>query len=178
MPDSRNEVFSRLFIESGAALRRYIRRIVRSPETTDEIVQEAFLRAYEHARGDRPPTGLLYSIARNLAMDKHRHDRAVQVETVGDFSSSPVLIESETLEARALAEEESRLLKDATERLPPQCRAAFALRVFHGSSYKEIAQRLGISTKTVEIHIARGIRDTHRYLRQRYQYKEVSTNHD
>jgi RNA polymerase sigma-70 factor (ECF subfamily) len=52
--------------------------------------------------------------------------------------------------------------------LPPQCRTAFTLKVFHGCSYKEIAEKLGISTKTVEHHIARGLRDTHQYLRERY----------
>src|SRR5688572_29643588 len=141
MPDSRNELFSQLFRESGTALRSYVRRLVRSRETTDEIVQEAFLRAYEHAQSDRPPTGLLYSIARNLATDQHRHERVVRSETLAGYGSAPLTTESESPEARALAEEESRLLKDATERLPPQCRAAFALRVFHGCSYKEIARR-------------------------------------
>jgi RNA polymerase sigma factor (sigma-70 family) len=52
--------------------------------------------------------------------------------------------------------------------LPPQCRAAFTLRVFHECSYKEVADRLGISAKTVEKHIARGLRDTHTYIKMRY----------
>lgn len=169
MPDSRHDIFSRLFLESRTTLRHYVRRFVRSRETADEIVQESFLRAYEHARPNRSPMALLYSIARNLATDHHRHERVARTETVGDFDASPVIPEGESLEARMLAEEEARLLKDATEQLPPQCRMAFALRVFHGHSYKEIAEKLGISDKTVENHVSRGIRDTHRYLRQRYQ---------
>src|SRR5262245_5051950 len=47
MPDSNPEGFARLFSESRAALRRYVLRLVRSREATEEIVQEAFLRTFE-----------------------------------------------------------------------------------------------------------------------------------
>jgi DNA-directed RNA polymerase specialized sigma24 family protein len=40
--------------------------------------------------------------------------------------------------------------------------------VFHQCSYKEVADRLGISPKTAEKHIARGLRETHAYLERRY----------
>jgi RNA polymerase sigma-70 factor (ECF subfamily) len=177
--DSRSEVFARLFAESGAALRRYVRRLVQSRDSADEIVQEAFLRTYEHARSDRPPGALLYSIAHNLAMDHHRHARRVKVDTWQEVGSpaAAALGEGESLENWLLQEERSSLLKHAVEQLAPQCRAAFALRVFHGSSYRDIAGKLGISEKTVEAHVSRGIRETYRYLRRRYQLKEVTADH-
>ena len=56
----------------------------------------------------------------------------------------------------------------ALRSLPPQCRAAFTLRIFHECSYKEVAERLGISVKTVEKHISRAIRETNSYLKGRY----------
>ncbi len=40
--------------------------------------------------------------------------------------------------------------------------------VFHECSYREVADRLGISVKTVEKHISRGIRETNRYLKAQY----------
>ena len=179
MADSRSEAFARLFAESGAALRRYVRRLVQSRESADEIVQEAFLRTYEHARSDRPPGALLYSIAHNLAMDHYRHARRAQVHTwerVGS-SSAAEAGEAESLETWLLAQERSSLLKDAVGELAPQCRTAFVLRVFHGCSYREIAGKLSISEKTVEAHVSRGIRETYRYLRRRYQLKEAAADH-
>lgn len=179
MADSRSDAFARLFAESGAALRRYVRRLVHSRESADEIVQEAFLRTYEHARSDRPPGALLYSIAHNLAMDHHRHARRLQAyawEEAGSPNAADTG-ESESLETWLLAEERSSLLRHAIERLAPQCRAAFALRVFHGCSYRDIAAQLGISEKTVEGHVSRGIRETYGYLRRRYQLKEVIADH-
>jgi RNA polymerase sigma-70 factor, ECF subfamily len=179
MPDSRNALFSRLFFNSGGALRRYVRRLVRSRDTADEIVQEAFLRTYEHADDNKPPGPLLYSIARNLAMDHYRHTRRAQTQALRDTGASNVVVEGEggSLESWLLAEEQSSLLKDAVERLPPQCRAAFTLKVFQCCSYKEIAGKLGLSERTVEAHISRGMRETYRYLRERYQLKDVSSDH-
>ena len=51
----------------------------------------------------------------------------------------------ESLESELLRDERNRLVQEAINRLPPQCRAAFTLRVFHECSYKEVAERLGIS---------------------------------
>jgi RNA polymerase sigma-70 factor (ECF subfamily) len=171
MPDSRATLVSRLFFESGGALRRYVRRLVRSPEAAEDILQEAFLRTYEHADRVEKPRAFLFSLARNLASDARRHHRTQKTDSWGDLDASNVVAPGESVEGGLLLEERSRLLREAVERLSPQCRAAFTLRVFHACSYKEIAQRLGLSPKTVENHIARGLRETHDYLRRRYQVK-------
>jgi len=171
MPDSRASLFSTLFSESHEALRRYIRRLVKSRETAEDIVQEAFLRTYEQANRVETPRAFLFSAARNLASDTRRHIRAQKTDLLGDFDASRVVSPGESLESSVLADERSRLLKEAVERLSPQCRAAFTLRVFHACSYKEIAERLGLAPKTVENHIAHGLRETHDYLRQRYHMK-------
>jgi RNA polymerase sigma factor (sigma-70 family) len=171
MSDSRNDCLARLFSGSRQALRRYIRRLVSSRETADDIVQEAFLRTYEHADRIETPRAFLFSAARNLASDTHRRNRIHKTDSLGDFDVSHVVHPSESPEGGVLADEQSRLLKEAVERLSPQCRAAFTLRVFHDCSYKEIARRLGVSPKTVENHIARALRETHEYLRRRYQVK-------
>jgi DNA-directed RNA polymerase specialized sigma24 family protein len=43
------------------------------------------------------------------------------------------------------------------------------MKVFQEFSYRQIADELGISTKTVEKHISKGLKDTHAYMRRRYQ---------
>ncbi len=142
--ESRTEIFTKLFAESRQALHRYIQRFVGSSETAKEIVQEAFLRTYRQRDSVTTLRAFLFSTARNLAT------------------------EHESLETEVLRDERNRLIQEAIDRLPPQCRAAFALRVFHECSYKEVADRLGISAKTVEKHIARGLRETHSYINRRY----------
>ena len=72
------------------------------------------------------------------------------------------------MESGLIRDERNRLVQEAIDRLPPQCRAAFTLRIFHECSYKEVADRLGVSVKTVEKHISRAMRETNSYLNARY----------
>lgn len=169
MSDSRNDLFERLFSESRAALHRYVRRYVGAGETAEEIVQEAFLRTYEHAASVQTPAAFLFTTARNLAWKRWRHQRIAKTDSIGNIDDSRVITDCESLEDELLADERTRVLAEAIGRLPSQCRAAFTLRVFHACSYKEIAQKLGISPRTVEKHIARGLRETHAYVKRRYR---------
>jgi RNA polymerase sigma-70 factor, ECF subfamily len=164
-----NDDFSKLFSGSRAALLGYVRRLVRSGEAAEEIVQEAFLRTYERAHAVASPRAFVLTTARNLAWKFRRHERIAQTDSVGDFDDTRVLPHANSPEAQLLADERAQLLMQAVQRLPPQCRAAFTLRVFHACSYQEIADRLGVSIKTVEKHLMRGLRDTHVYLKRRYR---------
>ncbi|MFC4314134.1 RNA polymerase sigma-70 factor [Steroidobacter flavus] len=166
--DSPTETFSKLFAESRQALLRYIRRFVRSSETAKEIVQEAFLRTYRERDSIVTPRAFLFSTARNLAANEIRHRRTVERDALSSADELSGEVEQESLESGLLRDERNRLIQQAIDRLPPQCRAAFTLRVFHECSYREVADRLGISVKTVEKHISRGIRETNRYLQLHY----------
>src|ERR1700756_3887701 len=163
--ESRTEIFTKLFAETRDTLHRYIRRFVGSSETAKEIVQEAFLRTYRERDSVTTLRAFLFSTARNLAANEYRHRRITERGTMGDFGDSRVKAEHESLETELLRDERNRLIQEAIDRLPPQCRAAFTLRVFHECSYKEVAERLGISVKTVEKHISRAIRETNSYLK-------------
>jgi RNA polymerase sigma-70 factor (ECF subfamily) len=167
--ESHTEIFTKLFAESRQVLHRYIRRFVGSSETAKEIVQEAFLRTYRQRESVTTLRAFLFSTARNLAANEYRHRRTMERGALGgDFGDSWGKTERESLEVEFLRDERNRLIQEAIDRLPPQCRAAFALRVFHECSYKEVADRLGISAKTVEKHIARGLHETHSYVKRRY----------
>jgi RNA polymerase sigma factor (sigma-70 family) len=141
---------------------------VRSGETAKEIAQEAFLRTYRERESVITLRAFLFSTARNLAANEIRHRRTVERDALASADESRVTAEHESPESGFLRDERNRLVQQAIDRLPPQCRAAFTLRVFHEYSYKEVADHLGISVKTVEKHISHGMRETNRYIRIRY----------
>jgi RNA polymerase sigma-70 factor, ECF subfamily len=169
MPTSPRERFARLFLESSAALGRKMRRFVGSKADADDTVQEAFLRGLESADDVRAPRAFLYTAARNIAVDGYRREQCAKMVALGELALSSVQSSVESVESELLLEERGRVLREAVERLTPQCRSVFALKVFLGYSYKEIAVSLGISVKTVEKHMARGLRETHQYVRLRFE---------
>jgi RNA polymerase sigma-70 factor, ECF subfamily len=173
MPKSQDPSLAHLFSDSREALIRYVRRLVRSPSAAEEIVQETFLRAYQH-RDDadlKPP--YLFSIARNLASKARRHDRIVDAAfSKQDTHGAQLHGTCVSPEDAVLAEERLRLLNEAVQALPPQCRIAFSLRMFHDRSYKQIAEHLSISVRTVEKHVALGATAVHAALAKRH--KEVN----
>ncbi|MGJ4728102.1 RNA polymerase sigma factor [Luteimonas sp. SDU101] len=169
MTDATHPRLSLFLAETRQGLLRYVRRFTRSVEAAEDIVQETYARTL--ARGEEGATtrAYLFVTARHLAWNADRHRRIAATDSVEDIDALAVGDGAASPEEVAMADEASLLLRQAIERLPAQCRAAFALKVFHACSYKEIAERLGISTKTVEKHIARGLRDTHAYMQRRYQ---------
>lgn len=159
--------FNRFFVESRDALRRYVRRLVRSKDSAEEIVQEAFLRTYEKGTSVQTPRAFLFTTAHNLAADRSRRERTA-IEA-GDFAEPGTARAGLPLDDVLLADESSRILKQAIELLPPQRQAALTLKVFHGYSYKEIGAILGISWRTVERHIEKGTDSVQQYVLARYR---------
>lgn len=170
MEPSTEHRFTQFFAETRQGLLRYVRRLVGSREVAEDIVQEAYARTYAQGASVETPRAFLFTAARNLAFNSNRDRRLAATESHADLDSAQgVQASAASPEDGLIADEATRLLREAIEHLPPQCRAAFVLKVLHGCTYKEIASRLAISPKTVEKHISRGLQDTHAYMRRRYR---------
>jgi RNA polymerase sigma-70 factor (ECF subfamily) len=62
-----------------------------------------------------------------------------------------------TPERQLLTEQQLARLTEVIQCLPPKCQQAFVLSRFHDMSYQEIADRLRISVKMVEKHVAHAL---------------------
>lgn len=130
-----------------------------SPDLLD-LRQEVYVRVYESAARSLPtsPKAFLMSTARNLLVDRARHERIVSIDFTQDFDALNVLIEEESPERRLVARQELRRLSDALDRLSADCRAVVWLRRVEGLSQREVAARLGMQEGTVASHLCRGLR--------------------
>jgi len=100
---------------------------VQSNETTKEIVQEAFLRTYRELDSVKAFKAFLFSTARNLAVNEYHHRQIVETDRLRHAGDSATQAEGQSPEAELLKDEWNRLIQEAVDRLPPQCRAALAL---------------------------------------------------
>lgn len=131
-----------------APLNAFLSRMTGSAEAAEDAAQETFCRLWERRRSWRiegSVRGLLFRLARNIAISEHRHlraeDRAAEAaaEHTPRYHSVPELPDAELRAA----------LERAIAALPPRRREVFLLRVVHDLSYKEIATAMGTSPQTV-----------------------------
>jgi RNA polymerase sigma factor (sigma-70 family) len=157
------------YLENEVALKRYLRRFIRSREAADDLAQEAFLRAFaaESRRVIEAPKAFLFKVARNLALNELARQSSMAIEPLGDFEGQEVLEDSSQAAVDDVVDsrERIRLLARAIAALPPQCAKVFILRKMRGLSQKEIAARLNISVRTVENHVAVGLSRCRAYMR-------------
>jgi RNA polymerase sigma-70 factor (ECF subfamily) len=155
-PDSPEAIaLGRVFELHFDELYRFAYRYVRSAETAKDLVNESFFRLWrQRAQVDLgAPTArsYLYTTVRYLALD-HLRRRRVQERWQGeDQSAGPTCDPSQELIDR----ETTAAIQDAVNALPPRQREVLQLRWKQQASYGEIAKTLGISPKTVAIHLGR-----------------------
>jgi RNA polymerase sigma-70 factor (ECF subfamily) len=152
--------FVREILVHEEALTRYLQRCWPHRDDIHDLRQEVYVRVYEAAGKALPasPKSFLFASARNLVTDRLRRDRVVSIETISDLEPSHVLVDEVSPERRFDGRQALRRLSEAFDRLPDRCRQVLWLRRVEEVPQKVVASQLGISEKTVEKHVANGIR--------------------
>jgi RNA polymerase sigma factor (sigma-70 family) len=153
-----NDWFVREVLPLEAELTRFLQQNWRNRSDIEDLCQDIYVRAYENARQGLPKSARAYvfTIARNLLIDRIRNAQIVPIETIADLESLTVASDQPSADQRVMARQELRRLQTALEELPPRCREAVILKKIEGLSIREIAQRMGISVKTVDRHLSEG----------------------
>jgi RNA polymerase sigma-70 factor (ECF subfamily) len=149
-----------LFDAHAEALKRYARRMVRSREMAEDVVQDVFLRLWRvWDRVDIGPNtrAYLYVATRSRALNYLKRERSEERRRMtlprGIAGDEPALPAEG--EARVEMDEIIRAIEQVLAAMPPRQREVAALRLRHQLTTAEIAQRLSISPRTVEVHVAR-----------------------
>ena len=133
-------------------------RLVGDPDEAEDVVQEAFVRAYERL-GDFDPTyrfyTWIYRIARNRCLNVLRRRRVWGLVTLSDPERAPALPAAERSDRPAEDRELAKALVDCRATLPGDQREVFDLRHADGLSYREIAAAVGAPEGTVMSRLAR-----------------------
>ncbi len=137
--------------------------IVHSRELAEEIICDVFCslwRNRKHIHVESSLKAYIFTSVRNKALD---YLRKLKREKNIDLShASNVAYEEENAEEKIENEQLASSIQIAIHDLPPQCRQVFLLNREHGLKYREIAEKLNISKKTVETHMGRALK----YLRE------------
>ncbi|MDZ4750293.1 MAG: RNA polymerase sigma-70 factor [Flavobacteriales bacterium] len=129
-------------------------------EDAEEIVQSVFVNLWEKRTEvtiDQSAKAYLFRSVRNACLNKWKHDKVrkdfakdqTEVATGISFDSPSNQLDGMELEQR---------IAKALEKIPTQCREVFTLSRFGELKYSEIAEKLGISVKTVENQMGKALR--------------------
>lgn len=161
--------FEALMLPHLDAAHNLARWLLRNEQDAQDVVQEAFLRAFKSFDGFHGSNGRawLLTIVRNTSYTFLKKTRAVNVTTTfheeihvaGHDSVSPATILEHS--------EDAELIKDAMAELPAEFREILILRHQEGLSYKEIADIGQIPSGTVMSRLARGRAKLKEYLATR-----------
>jgi|SRR5882757_9256347 len=160
MQDTLEVWFRREILPHEAALVRFLRRKWVNASEVEDIRHDIYVRILEAAERERPttPKAFLFTIAKNLLIDRARHNRIVAIDLLEDFDELGVLIDEVSPERKASGHEQLRRLAGLFDRLSKRQRQVVWMRRIEGLPQKEIARRLEIAEGTVEKHLVLGIK--------------------
>ena len=146
-------VFNTYFHE----LKGYIATICGNSVMAQEIVQQTFIKFWTK-RKNLVIKGCikryLFKMAYNLYRDQQKQKvRELQIIKEIQYRATLEFIENNQSDT----EQKIALLNQEIDKLPKKCRTVFLLGKKEGLKYQEIAERLNISTKTVEVHMSKAL---------------------
>ena len=162
LPEQR---FRQIFRALYPSLSFYATRLVQDDEAED-IVQEAFMELWKHKENIEQESHIkpfLYRIVytRSLNVIKHRsvvNNHAESIKKITQFKLDYYNPESNDVIGYIEGLETRKLINDAIAELPTKCREVFILSYQFDKKNKEIAEQLGISIRTVEVHLYKALK--------------------
>jgi RNA polymerase sigma-70 factor (ECF subfamily) len=148
-----------LYIEHHRWLIGWLRRHLGNAEQAADLAQDTFIKVMT-ARNVQPlqqPRAYLATIARRLLIDYSRR-QSLQHSYLEMLASQPEL-HAPSEEERALVLESLRLIDEMLQRLAEPVRTALLLSQLDGLSYDQIAEQLGVSTRTVKRYMAQAFEE-------------------
>lgn len=150
--------FELLYHRHEARVYAFVWRLVREEALAADLCQEAFVRIWRSRTRWKPGgsvAGYLIRTCRTLVIDEHRR-KEVRDRWAHEVAASPVQMApapDRAVETRELAAG----LAAAIDSLPDRTREVFTLKRDGDLTYREIAEMLGISPKTVDAHMNKAL---------------------
>jgi len=148
------QAYKELFTSLYSYLFSFAKSLVKAKEPAEEIVSDVFIKIWEKRKGLEKIENLkvyLYVSTRNIAYNYLEKQRRTLADPIDDFQGISLYLDPEQL---LITSDMLAIIQKAIDQLPPKCKMIFKLAKEDGLKYKEIAEVLNISIKTVENQLA------------------------
>src|SRR6266704_6919906 len=156
--ESQLENFEEVVLPHLRAAYNLARWLTRNETDAEDVVQEAYLRAFKHFGsfhgGDGRPW--LLAIVRNTCYTWMQHNRSPELTISLDDDLHEIESKDLNPEALLLQSADTQIVRQALENLPVEFREVLVLRELEEMSYREIASITDLPLGTVMSRLARG----------------------
>jgi len=135
-------------------------RFTANREDAADLVQDTYVKLYglDTWRTLADPRAYTLTMVRNLAIQRLRHARVVDIRHVARLDALELSDDAPDAQREVIGREQLRRLLKAVDRLPERCRQMIILRRFEERTPMEISRLLGLSLSTLEKRLSRGMR--------------------
>jgi RNA polymerase sigma-70 factor (ECF subfamily) len=164
LPADADAAIRQLYFRHAEALHAYVERFCTDRMSSDDVVQETFIRAWRHlpklSADDRPIRPWLFRVARNLLIDADRAARArpVVVQALPDEDSGTDSALDQVLDRE--------LVSAALQQLSPAHQAVLIEAFYNGGSLVAVARELGIAHGTARSRMHYALQALRQQLRE------------
>lgn len=160
------EAFSKLFRHYYKDLVLFAGTFIPNKSVCEDIIQTVFFKIWQQHETLNIKTSFksfLTTSVRNACLDEIRHSKIKNnytdsfefLGTTHSFSTQEYILYSDL----------QKHLTNAIENLPEECKETFKLNKLQGLKYREIAQELNVSERTVEVRIGKSLKLLKAYLK-------------
>lgn len=150
--------FAKIFKQFYPPVKSFVKKLVKCDADAEDIAQDVFTQLWAKPdvwQGNSEIGRYIYRMAKYQSLNFIRDN--ARIADLGLVDAGLDLIEAVRSEVSAvdpIIHDEAQLLLTMTlEKMPPKRREIFMLSRFENLSNREIAERLGLSVRTVESHI-------------------------
>ncbi|QXV63844.1 RNA polymerase sigma-70 factor [Mucilaginibacter sp. 21P] len=151
-----HKAFESIFKSHYRVLTLFANRMVNDLETAREITDEAFTKLWEKRDNLDTTcslTSYLYKMVHNRCLNHFKHQQTKNLFLDYLHRQNLLNLQAENFELAYHDKEIGERIKSAVNELPPQCKMVFCMSRYEHLKYREIAEQLNISEKTVERHM-------------------------
>jgi len=144
------ESFESFLTANEKRIFNYLLRFVEVDDDANDLVQNVFLAFYDkiHDIEEKTAVAYLYRMAHNMALNWIKHQKKMVLRAPSDFSKLRD-------KSQPAAEPDYAVLHKALQELPVKLSTVIHLQYYDDLSYKDMADKLGISVKAVESLLVR-----------------------
>lgn len=148
--------FQRFFTTNFPKVKNFAQMLLKSEVEAEDVAQDVFCKLWSQPdiwlNNDRELDGYMFMMTRNTIINIFKHQQIEQEyqDSILDKSVLSELTENEDILKNIYYEEMLMVVRLTLEKMPERRRLIFELSRFKGLNYKEIAEKLNVSVRTVE----------------------------